>query len=589
MCIHHHIQYNTMSQVLQYFSFFALIALSFLLGGCGPGIPNFTGGVSDAIRLNQVGYLPEASVQVVLTTKAEGKSMYLMDSSGQSVLLELPLAADSLVWAAAGETVWPQEIKMPDTVGHFRLFVPGLGYSAAFELGKNIYQAPFAASVKALYYQRASAVLEEKYAGKWHRPLGHPDTAVFFHPSSGKVSGLLSSPKGWYDAGDYNKYVVNAAFSLGQYFALYEDIGNPFPDGSLQLPESGNGISDYLDEMRWELDWLLSMQDEDGGLFHKLTTKEFEAMVMPHEANQQRYIVGKGTAATLNFVGATAQGARVFAASEPSYAAALISRAELAWAWALRYPAVAFTNPFDIKTGEYGDQDFSDEWYWAAAELYISTQKDTYRDYLTSHPAPLRYTGGNWTSFMGLLGSCSLLRYPDQIPAGIYNPIKEGLLRLADSLAVTSLMNPYRLPLTTFGWGSNSDMLHAAMILAAAHQLDPKPAYLRGITDVIDYILGKNALGYSFLTSFGHRSPLFIHHRQSIADGIAEPIPGLLSGGPNSAQQDKQAASYPPNAPPMQSWVDQAASYASNEVALNWNAPLSYVLGWLDKNATAAD
>jgi endoglucanase len=100
----------------------------------------------------------------------------------------------------------------------------------------------------------------------------------------------------------------------------------------------------------------------------------------------------------------------------------------------------------------------------------------------------------------------------------------------------------------------------------------------------VDYIFGHNPLGISFLTGFGDKTPMFIHHRQSAADGIAEPVPGLLSGGPNPKQQDTQYTTYPSMVRPMQSWVDQEPSYASNEICLNWNAPLVYVLGWLEAN-----
>ncbi|MBC6996521.1 glycoside hydrolase family 9 protein [Neolewinella lacunae] len=562
----------------------ALLLGGLFLGGCGTGKPVLPEGRSEHILVNQVGYLPGASAQIILTQRPEGGEFYLMDSSGAARLATLPLALDSLVWPSAGQTVWPQEITAPRAAGHYRFLVPGLGYSAPFAVGDAVYQDPFLASVKALYYQRASTALPERYAGKWQRPLGHPDTAALYHPSSGKEKGTLDSPKGWYDAGDYNKYVVNGAFPLGQYFALYEDIGDPVPDGQLNIPESDNGVSDYLDEMRWEMDWLLTMQDDDGGLFHKLTTKEFEAMVMPHEARRQRYVVGKGTAATLNFAAAAAQGARIFADIDSVYAADLVRRAEMAWAWALLHPAVAYTNPADIKTGEYGDKNFTDEWYWAGAELFVTTGKAPYLAYLRSHPAPLHFKGGSWTSFMGLLGCFSLLRHPEKVPAEIYAPIRMRCLEVADSIAATSLEHPYRLPMTKFAWGSNSDLLNAAMVTAAAYQLSPEQRYLQHITDVVDYVLGKNPTGYSFLTGFGSRSPMFIHHRQSAADGIAEPVPGLLSGGPNSGQQDRQQAQYPPDVAPMKSWVDQQASYASNEIALNWNAPLSYILAWVQVN-----
>jgi len=145
---------------------------------------------------------------------------------------------------------------------------------------------------------------------------------------------------------------------------------------------------------------------------------------------------------------------------------------------------------------------------------------------------------------------------------------------------------PYFQPIDDFQWGSNSDVLNTAMIMAQAYRLEPKPIYLSSIQQAVDYIFGNNATGYSYLTGHGDKTPMFIHHRQSAADGIEEPVPGLLSGGPNSGMQDAASGVvYPSNATPMKSWADQEPSYASNEICLNWNAPLTYILGFLEQEA----
>jgi endoglucanase len=255
---------------------------------------------------------------------------------------------------------------------------------------------------------------------------------------------------------------------------------------------------------------------------------------------------------------------------------------KLAWSWATQYPAVAFTNPFDVSTGEYGDKNFDAEWYWAAAELYLSTGEKQYKEYLEQHPPRHFSAKGSWTGYMEMLGVMSLLRNPGDVSATIYNPLKAATILLADSLTRVSAVNPYNQAISDFNWGSNSDVLNAAMSVAAAYQLEPKPEYLEMIRSSVDYVLGRNATGYSFVTGYGDRSPMYIHHRQSAADSIDQPVPGFLSGGPNSRQQDKEFATYPVGVAPMQSWVDQEGSYARNEICLNWNAPLIYVLGWLE-------
>lgn len=574
-----------------------------LLCSCGnPELrpTGFAGEATERIQLNQVGYYPGQTITFTVTDPGISEQ-YLpgLSSEGASPELRLPkyyvtnIAGDSTLqegkiggpqdWTAlAGVTGHPTEID-PLPAGDYRLYVPNVGYSVSFRVADTALRDAFTASVKGLYYQRASQALPEQHAGKWHRTAGHPDTTVLFHPSSGRKEGSLSSPGGWYDAGDYNKYIVNGAFPLGQLLSLYEDVGDPAPDGSLNIPESGNGKSDYLDEIKYELDWMLSMQDADGGLYHKLTTKSFEDMVMPNEATSQRYLVGKSTTATLDFAAATAQAARVYRGYDEEYADRLLTAARRAWVWAKAYPERYFENPGDIHTGQYGDKDANDERAWAAAELFATTGEQEYLNELQARPPRLRFAAGeSWTGYMANMAAYSLLRYPDRVPQEMYQELQDLIVTLADSLVLDIEKTAYYQPIRTFEWGSNSDVLNAAMLIAAADLRESKPEYRAAMLRCTDYIFGHNPLGVSYLTGVGERSPMNIHHRQSAADGIEEPVPGLLSGGPNLKQQDREHADYPEGAAPMQSWVDQEGSYASNEICLNWNAPLTYVLGYLE-------
>jgi len=116
--------------------------------------------------------------------------------------------------------------------------------------------------------------------------------------------------------------------------------------------------------------------------------------------------------------------------------------------------------------------------------------------------------------------------------------------------------------------------------LLQTYRLTNDKKYLEGALSNMDYLLGRNATGYSFITGHGDKTPMHPHHRPSVADGIEEPVPGLLSGGPNPGQQDG-CEGYPSNIPD-ESFVDADCSYASNEIAINWNAPLVYLLGAME-------
>ncbi len=539
------------------------------------------------IRINQIGYYPNGIKKIVLADSVYFSTFSVIDINEMKSVFDGNLSEFSK-WELSGEKFKVGNFSDFKTAGEYVIYVEGLGYSYPFKINHNVFNNVLLGSVKGLYYQRASIPLEEKYAGKWHRPEGHPDDHIRFHPSTGKDSTLLvSSPGGWYDAGDYNKYVINAAFPLGQYFQLWEQYPEVITDNQLAIPESGNKVSDFLDELKYELDWLLTMQDQDGGLFHKLTTKNFEDMIMPHKAVNQRYIVGKGTAATLNFAAAMAQAHRIYKKIDATYAQKLLTASESAWNWAIKNPNIIFQNPKDVHTGEYGDTNFDDEFIWASAELFLSTGKNEYLDRFNKYPTDLTFKSGeSWTTYMKFLGVYSLLNHKQKTPDTIVTTLTKKLVASADDLTENVRNGAYFQPISDFTWGSNSDILNAAMLIAQAYRQEAKPEYLKAVQQMADYIFGKNAVGYSFLTGFGEQTPMNIHHRQSASDGIEEPVPGLLSGGASIQKIDtSNGVVYPNNVAPMKSWVDQEGSYVTNEICLNWNAPLTYVLGFLEQES----
>ena len=538
------------------------------------------------IRLNQLGYYPSSDKIFTVAPAPEATTFNVVDSTG-TIVYEGQLSAPKDWTALAGETVKTGTFSDLNGVGSYRIFVPEVGFSYPFEITQRVYAEAFPASLKSFYHQRMSMPLEAQYAGDYARPAGHPDDQVRYHPSSGRPdSGPVSSPGGWYDAGDYNKYIVNGAFSTGMMLQLAEQYPHFVGFDDLNIPESGNGKSDFLDEMKYELDWMLTMQDTDGGLFHKLTTLGFEGMdKMPNAAVNQRYIVGKGTTATLDFAACTALAARVFRAHDydAAYADQLLAAGKAAWEWAMQHPAVEYKNPEDVSTGQYGDANFDDEWAWAAAELYLTTGEERYLDKFRAMDTRFRFNPGEtWTGQMTNLATYSLLANTDQLPTELATSLREKVTRCADTLLLDMATLAYHQPVRTFHWGSTSDVLGGAMVLANAYRLTGEARYLRGVRQATDWVFGHNATGFSFLTGHGDHTPMHIHHRPSAADDVEAPVPGLLAGGPNPKQQDKKWATYPEGAAPMQSYVDQEGSYASNEICLNWNAPLVYVLGFLE-------
>lgn len=537
---------------------------------------------AQAIKVNQVGFLPQAN-KLAVVAQGPQAGFEVVDLDGNPVFKGALGAASG--WAPSGETVRVADFSALTRPGRYRLKVDGQALSDAFDVKPDVYRALNAAALKAFYFNRSALALEPRYAGAWARAAGHPDDRVVIHASAASAARpagtVLSSPGGWYDAGDYNKYVVNSGISTYTLLAAYEHFPAWFAQ-DVQIPESGNGVPDILDEAMWNLAWMLTMQDPaDGGVYHKLSNQRFDAIVMPQAAAKTpRYLVAKGTAATLDFAATMATASRVFSAHEqtwPGMSARMLAAAQAAWRWAEAHPDVVFKNPKDVVTGEYGDATLGDEFAWAAAELFIATGDARYAQALHKHDAPL--STPSWGN-VAALGWISLAHHRARLAPGV-DPALVGnrIDGLAAQLAATWRDGGYRLPMTSgdFVWGSNAVVLNQGMMLLQAYRLTGKPDYLAAAQSGLDYVLGRNATGYSFVTGVGAHPFVHPHHRPSMADGVSAPVPGWLAGGPNPGQQDaKECPAYPSKLPAL-SYIDHDCSYAANEVAINWNAPLVYV------------
>lgn len=600
------------------------------------------------VRVNQESYYPYAPKFAVVvfpmdnTTGSPGKAVdvfYVLsarthDTAYSGSLGPLRRSANSsLTTRIADFSILTQE-------GVYEIVVPGLGNSYSFTIGVHAAAAPSRASLKGFYYQRSAMALTPVYAGQWSRPAGHPDTSVLIHPSAaseGRPAGtVVAAPGGWYDAGDYNKYIVNSGITMGTLLAAYEDFPEYFDtlhtnippiaatSGSIHSAESAaSSFPDILNEALYNLRWMLTMQDPaDGGVYNKCTNAGFDGMVMPGLTKAPRYVVQKGTAATLDFAAVTAQAARIlrkFPDQLPGLADSCLRAARRAWSWAIAHPAIPYDQEsmnklFEPKvmTGGYGDWDFRDEWYWAAVELMVTVTVATPADPAQAKACkkiveerigdPAGLPG--WGNVHGL-GDYTLLRFRNRLPA-TWGPaimtITQHLLQTADNYLAGVSGNAFHTVIggtpKDFVWGSNAVAANQGILLINAwlqtrerKDVDRKNAdgtrrysddarkYIDGALDNLDYILGRNATGYCFITGIGSHPTMHPHHRQSVADGIAPPVPGLLAGGPNPGRQDHQHYEF---TEPETAYLDREQAYASNEVAINWNAPLVYLAGALE-------
>ncbi len=545
------------------------------------------------IRLNQIGFYPNAQ-KIAVWVGDKQDEFFILSENKRDTVLKRKLSPQR-VNAISQKTTQIADFSEIKKVGKYVVAIPNIGVSYAFEIKSNIHREAAIASLKAFYYQRVSTELPEKYAGKWHRKAGHPDDKVLIHASASTTQRpegtLISSPKGWYDAGDYNKYIVNSGITMATLLSIYEDYPDFFKSFEANIPESGNKIPDLLDETLWNLRWMLTMQDpNDGGVYHKLTNSSFDGMVMPDAATKPRYVIQKNTIATLDFAAVMAQASRIlrtFKKELPGLADSCLNASVKAWNWAKENPKVAYrqnemnkTFDPDIVTGGYEDRSDTDEWIWAASELYITTKDENYYKAVNLYPEkPLPLPTWNQVQ---LLAYYSLLRNEKNLTSIAQKDIpnlKQKLTTFADELLLGVENQAFNTVMgktaKDYMWGSSSHAANQGIALLQVYRINSDKKYLKGAMSNLDYLLGRNATGYSFLTGFGSKQVMFPHHRPSEADGIKEPVPGLLSGDPNPGQQDK-CEGYPTKIAD-ESFLDVTCSYSTNEIAINWNAPMVYL------------
>ena len=539
----------------------------------------------DRILVNQVGYHPGAVKTALLRIKTD-KFEVVNASSGQVVFTGKPGGFN--YWSFSGDSVATADFTSVKEPGKYQVCINNKTIcSYVFEIGNGIYQEISKASLKAFYLNRSGMEITKEFGGKWARAAGHPDTAVFVHASAAsdkRPEGFkLSSPGGWYDAGDYNKYIVNSSittYTLLLFCEMYPEYANTFKNN---IPESSNKHSDVMNELLVNLQWMMTMQDPtDGGVYHKLTNKGFGDFSMPEKATEPRYVVYKTTAAALDFSATMSMASRVFAKTDSRELKELSVRcldaSKKAYAWAKANPTIYYKNPADISTGAYDDFQLNDEFFWASTELGLADKNVTLISKDTINAQSFILPSWNASGMLAIIS----LSLSDHTSAVEYKKeAQKKLIAYADQLVDKSTKSPYKVSLDFFKWGSNSDVANMAIIKLVAYKITNDKKYLPSIQSDVDYILGRNATGYCFVTGFGSKQVMNIHHRPSGADGIREPYPGFLSGGPNTVTS-ADCPNIVRSKLPAKSFVDAECSYSTNEIAINWNAPLFFLMGALD-------
>ncbi|MEU2628878.1 glycoside hydrolase family 9 protein [Kitasatospora sp. NPDC007106] len=551
------------------------------------------------VRVNQLGYLPDGPKRATVVSSATAPLAWqLRNAAGTAVA-----SGSTTVHGAdpaSGQATHLVDFTAYGTAGTgYTLVVDGRA-SHPFDISAALYDGLRADSMSFFYQQRSGIPIDASLAGAaWARPAGHLGVA----PNKGDTSvpcqaGVcdynLDVRGGWYDAGDQGKYVVNGGIATWQLVNSFERAHRAgtdaaLGDSTLKVPERGNGVPDVLDEARWELDFLMRMQVPAGkpmaGMaFHKVHDAQWTGLpTRPELDSQQRELHKPSTAATLNLAATAAQCARVYAPYDAAFAAKCLDSARRAWAAAKADPNVLAPGTDSTGGGAYDDTDVSDEFYWAAAELLATTGEAQYRDAVTSsalHTAP---ADAFWWGGTATLGRITLATVPGvALPADDLARLRGRLTTAADGYLATMAGQGYAVPIAADGyvWGSNSSVANDAVVMAVAYELTGQQRYRAGALESLDYLLGRNALDRSYVTGYGENASENQHHRfwahQNDAS-LPHPPAGSFAGGPDSGLQDPVAAEKLTGCAPAACYVDDIGSYSTNEVAINWNAPLAWL------------
>jgi endoglucanase len=530
-----------------------LLCISFVAG---------SGLAAPAVRLNSLGFLSTQPKQATIATAATN---FVLLQAGNKAVVFTGLLSGPRTNADTGEALFTADLSAFTNTGTYELEVPGAGRSAAFRIDADIYREPFVTVTRAMYLWRCGTAVSGTHHGKtYSQGVCHTNDAWLDYV--GSVGVQSNSTGGWHDAGDYNKYVVNAGVTVGCMFRAWEDFRPAIQKQTLALPERGGPLPEFLAEIKWELDWLLTMQASDGSVYHKVSTLNFGGFIMPENENAKRYFTPWSSAATADFVAMLAAGARHFREFDPAYAERCLAAARKSYAFLIAHPENHRANLTGFSTGPYQTQD-ADDRLWAAAELWAATGETNVLHDLETR---MRGRDGKFEAVWdwGNVRNLGLLTYLSSAREGrdpaLVEATQKSLLATADDIVKTRAAHGYARPLgERYSWGGNGTVARQTLVLHAAHRLEPKPEYRDTALDALGYLFGRNPFGRSFVTGVGANPPMHPHDRRSGADGIAEPWPGYLVGGPN---------------PKATNWKDVEADYRTNEIAINWNGALIYAL-----------
>lgn len=526
------------------------------------------------IFVNQVGYLPDADKIAIAEVQNEKAKNFCVKNETGSVVFEgqiQDIRNDELAGGKFGVLDF-SELK---DEGLYKVFYDE-AESFSFSVKAGVYKDLYKTSLE---YFTLSRCGEEIIDPVWGHKACHTGPAEIYGTKELRVAD-----GGWHDAGDYGRYVVAGAKTVMDLLYSYETEKSIY----------GKNLSFWhdklsiLDEVRFELEWFLRMQREDGAVYHKASCYRFCGFIWPDMEKDPLVLAPVSTTATADFAGSCAYAARFYKDTDPVFADRLMKAAELAQEYLDTHEDELYKNPPEITTGGYGDGCAKDERYFALCALFGATGKIEYLKKAAQMRKELQENpwwgdGFGWGCFTGF-GNESLLRLDQAVlenlntddrkfADSLIEEIKTAVIATADKVLETADSNIFAYPMGKVFWGSNGAVMDCAHCLSMAYDLTGDEEYFHCFQRQLSYILGVNPVDYCYVTGFGSNPMKNPHHRPS--GFIKKAMPGMLSGGPGTGLNDAVAKEKLQGQAPLKCFIDHEGSYSTNEIAIYWNSPLT--------------
>lgn len=514
------------------------------------------------IRLNSLGFLPNMPKKASIT--AESDTFRIKDAlSGETIFIDT--VSGPHYQEDIDQTVWIADFSSLTRSGRYFLEISS-GRSIEFDIAPEAYDFAFYTSMRSFYLWRCGTAVKGEHNGiVYKQEICH--TRDGYLDYLGEKGKRKAGTKGWHDAGDFGKYTVNAGLTLASLFMAWDHFQDKLEKLTLDIPQTTPGLPDFLQELKWETDWLLTMPYPDGSgrISHKLTRVNFSGFIMPEEDDEKRFFTPWSSAATANFAATMAMAARYFEPYDPEYARQCLDAARKSYDFLKANPAYVRFEQGDFKTGGYQSQD-ADDRLWAAAELWETTGEAQYLEDFEQRLALITdKVEANWD--WGDVSNLAMFTYALSGREGrnphLLGDVRRDIVAVADEIVETGRLDAYGRPLgEIYYWGCNGTVARQAMNLQVAERIAPDGKYLKTALDAVSHLFGRNYYGRSYVTGLGIKPPENPHDRRSGADGIEPPWPGYLIGGGLSAVN----------------WQDVEEDYRTNEIAINWQGALVYAL-----------